>query len=440
MALINVKDDVLLEILLLVVLILLNAFFAASEIALISVNQNKIRMLADKGNKKAQLIENLLAQPNKFLATIQIGITLAGFLASAFAAENFADDLVGLMKSIGITGPDAWLRNLAVILVTLILAYVTLVLGELVPKRLALAKAEPISMLAVRPLNTLSVVTAPAVKLLTVSTNFLVRILGVDPREEDSKVTEEEIRMMVNVGGEEGTIHPTEKEMINNIFEFNNKTVEEVMTHRMEVAALPVEAGLKEVVSLINEKKFSRIPVYEDSIDQIVGVLHAKDLIRHLTVEEERDFDLRKIIRSPYFVPASKRTDELFKELQQNKTHLAVVIDEYGGTDGVVTMEDLIEEIMGNIFDEYDEIINDIDKIDDNTFIIMGSTELDTIAAYFEVELPIMEYDTLSGFIIGQLGRIPGPSDRPAVEFAGLMFKVEEVEEKRIAKVKVCRV
>jgi putative hemolysin len=440
MALINVKDDVLLEILLLVVLILLNAFFAASEIALISVNQNKIRMLADKGNKKAQLIENLLAQPNKFLATIQIGITLAGFLASAFAAENFADDLVGLMKSMGVAGPDPWLRNLAVILVTLILAYVTLVLGELVPKRLALAKAEPISMLAVRPLNTLSVVTAPAVKLLTVSTNFLVRILGVDPREEDSKVTEEEIRMMVNVGGEEGTIHPTEKEMINNIFEFNNKTVEEVMTHRMEVAALPVEAGLKEVVSLINEKKFSRIPVYEDSIDQIVGVLHAKDLIRHLTVEEERDFDLRKIIRSPYFVPASKRTDLLFKELQQNKTHLAVVIDEYGGTDGVVTMEDLIEEIMGNIFDEYDEIINDIDKIDDNTFVIMGSTDLDTIAAYFEVELPTMEYDTLSGFIIGQLGRIPGPSDRPVVEFAGLMFKVEEVEEKRIAKVKVCRV
>lgn len=440
MAFNNVKDDGPVEILLLIVLILLNAFFAASEIALISVNENKIRLLADKGNDKAQVIQNLLAQPNKFLATIQIGITLAGFLASAFAAENFADDLVNLMKMAGIAGPEALLRSIAVILVTVLLAYVTLVLGELVPKRLALAKGEAISMLAAKPLNALSVITSPAVKLLTGSTNLVVRLLGIDPHEQDNKVTEEEIRMMVNVGGEEGTIHQREREMINNVFEFNNKTVEEVMTHRMDLAALPVEARLEEAVSLINEVKFSRIPVYEESIDRIVGVLHAKDLIRYLTEGEEKEFDLRKVMRPPYFVPASKRTDLLFKELQQNKTHLAVVIDEYGGTDGVVTMEDLVEEIMGNIFDEYDEVIKEIDKVDENTFIVMGTTDLESIAAYFAVELPTMEYDTLSGFIIGQLGRIPASQERPAVEFAGLMFKVEEVDDKRIARVKVCRV
>lgn len=295
-------------------------------------------------------------------------------------------------------------------------------------------------MLAVRPLNTLSVVTSPAVKLLTASTNLLVRLLGVDPGKEDSKVTEEEIRMMVNVGGEEGTIHQTEQEMINNVFEFNNKTVEEVMTHRMDLAALPVEAGLEETIALINEEKFSRIPVYEGSIDRIIGVLHAKDLIRYLAAEEREEFDLRDLIRPPYFVPGSKRADLLFKELQQRKTHLAVVIDEYGGTDGVVTMEDLVEEIVGNIFDEYDEVVKDIDKIDDNTFLITGTAGLDAVAAYFDVELPTGEYDTLSGFIIGQLGRIPLSEERPAVEFAGLLFKVEEVEEKRIARVKVCRV
>lgn len=267
-------------------------------------------------------------------------------------------------------------------------------------------------MLAVRPLNTLSVVTSPAVKLLTASTNLLVRLLGVDPGKEDSKVTEEEIRMMVNVGGEEGTIHQTEQEMINNVFEFNNKTVEEVMTHRMDLAALPVEAGLEETIALINEEKFSRIPVYEGSIDRIIGVLHAKDLIRYLAAEEREEFDLRDLIRPPYFVPGSKRADLLFKELQQRKTHLAVVIDEYGGTDGVVTMEDLVEEIVGNIFDEYDEVVKDIDKIDDNTFLITGTAGLDAVAAYFDVELPTGEYDTLSGFIIGQLGRIPLSEER----------------------------
>ncbi len=433
-------ENLFTEILLLIVLIVLNAFFAASEIALISLNDNKIKLMAEEGNKKAILLKNLLGEPSKFLATIQIGITLAGFLASAFAAESFSGRLAELIKRTGVPISDEWLRTISLILITIILSYFTLVLGELVPKRLAMKKAEPISMFAVGPIKFLSVITSPFVKLLTKSTNFFVRLFGVDPNEKDEEVTEEEIRMMVDVGEEKGTIDQAEKVMINNIFEFNNKTVSDIMTHRTDIAALPVDADLADVTSFINSEKYSRIPIYEDSIDNIIGVMHSKYLIKYLSEESDREsFSLKDIIREPYFVPASKRTDELFKELQHNKTHLAIIIDEYGGTAGIVTLEDLIEEIVGNIFDEDDEVEKEIDVLDENTFIINGTTSLDTVKNYLEVDLPSDEYETLSGFVIGQLGRIPGKEDSPSIEFNGLVFKVVEVEEKRVAKVKVCR-
>lgn len=430
------------EILLLMILILLNAFFAASEIALISLNDNKIRIMAEEGDKKAKLLRKLLGEPSRFLATIQIGITLAGFLASAFAAESFSGQMVELIKLTGVTISDVWLKNISVVLITLILSYVTLVLGELVPKRLAMKKAEAISMFVVRPLNLLSAATAPFVRLLTVSTNFFVKLFGFDPNENDEKVaTEEEIRMMVDVGEEKGTIHETEKRMINNIFEFNNKNVSDIMTHRTDVGSLPVEASLEEVTSFINTDKYSRIPVYEDNIDNIIGVLHSKDIIQHISEGcGKKEFDLRSMIRQPHFVPASKRTDQLFKELQRNKIHLAIIIDEYGGTAGIVTLEDLIEEIVGNIFDEDDEDEKDFEKLDENTFIIKGTVSLDIVEDYLQVDLPTDEYETLSGFVVGQLGRIPRKEDKPVVEYDGLVFKVEEVDEKRVAKVKVCRV
>jgi Hemolysins and related proteins containing CBS domains len=419
---------------------MINAFFAASEIALISLNDNKIRLMAEEGNKKAKLLKHLLGEPSRFLATIQIGITLAGFLASAFAADSFSGRLVNLIKLTGIPIPDSWLKSISMVFITLILSYFTLVLGELVPKRLAMKKAESISMFVVGPLNILSAVTSPFVKLLTLSTNFFVRLFGVDPHEEDEKVTEEEIRMMIDVGEEKGTIHESEKLMINNIFEFNNKTVSDIMTHRTDIVALPVGADLVEVLRVINIEKYSRIPVYNENIDDIIGILHTKDLIQYITDNCIRDnFSLKKIMRKPFFVPASKRTDELFKELQQNRMHIAIIIDEYGGTAGIVTLEDLIEEIVGNIFDEDDEEIKFFDKLDENTFMINGSTSLDDVKDYLDVELPIEEYETLSGFVIGQLGRIPGKEDNPTVEYNGLVFKVEGVEEKRLTKVKVCK-
>ena len=425
----------------LIALISLNAFFAASEIALISLNDNKIRLRAKEGNKKAQQLQKLLAEPSRFLATIQIGITLAGFLASAFASETFAYVIVDAFKAVGMPIPEIWLKTISMVIVTLVLAYFTLVLGELVPKRLAMKKAESISMAAAGPLSVLSSITYPFVKLLTLSTNSIIKLFGVDPHKEDEKVTEEEIRLMVDVGGEKGTIHEIEKLMINNVFEFNNKTVTEIMTHRTEIAALPIEANLNKVIDFINTEKYSRIPVYQDNIDNIVGVLHSKDMIPIITKDQAGErFDLKSVSRQPYFVPASKRTDELFKELQRQKTHLAIIVDEYGGTAGIVTIEDLIEEIMGNIFDEYDVEDVNIEQLDNNTFLIDGSTSLDLVSQYLEVELPTEEYETLSGFMIGQLGRIPKKGDNPTLEFNGLLFKVEKAEKRRISKVKVSRI
>jgi len=419
-------------------LIVLNAFFAASEIALISLNENKIKFMADEGNKKAKQIKKVLSEPSKFLATIQIGITLAGFLASAFAAESFAGPLVNLIKRTQIPISENVLKTAAVIIITIILSYFTLVLGELVPKRLAMKKAEPISFFVVAPLYFLSIGASPFVKLLTASTNFVVRLFGIDPHADEKQITEEEIRMLVDVGEERGAIDESEKEMINNIFEFDNKIVSEIMTHRTDIVGIPISAGLKDIIEMINRKKYTRYPVYEDDIDNIIGILNIKDLIP-LLEDNREDFSLEKIMRQPYFVPASKKTDELLRELQNRKTHMAVAIDEYGGTAGIVTIEDLIEEIVGNIFDEYDEVEKDFEKLDENTFLINGVASLERVTDVLEVDLPVDDYDTLSGFLIGQLGRIPREEEKPVIEYDGVVFKVEEMAEKRIVKVKACK-
>jgi len=429
------------ELLILILLIVLNGFFAASEIALISLNDNKLRFMSnDRNKKKIELLKKLLSEPGRFLATIQIGITLGSMLSSAFASESFSDRLVGLIKLTGIPVPDAVLKSISVIVISMILSYFSLVIGELVTKRIAMKKEEDISLFAVRPLYILSVATLPVVKFLNASTNVIVRLFGIDPNQDEEEVTEEEIRMMVDVGEEKGAIQENEKEMINNIFDFDNKTAMDIMTHRTDIVALPIDAGLKEVINVINEEKYTRIPVYEGSIDNIIGILHAKDIIKFIDCDQSReDFDLRKLIRNPYNVPWSKRTDELFSELQKNKNHMAIIIDEYGGTAGIVTMEDLVEEIVGNILDEYDEEEKELEKLDDNTYIASGSVGLDVVKDQFDAPLPIEEYDTLSGFVISQLGRIPEHEEKPEIEFSGLVFKVMEISEKKIEKIKICK-
>lgn len=423
------------EILFLFVLIAMNAFFAASEIALISLNDNKIKFMAEEGDKKAKQLIKLLDEPSRFLATIQIGITLAGFLASAFAAESFADPLVGVLKGFNLPISESLLKVTTVIVITIILSYFTLVLGELVPKRVAMKKSEGIAFFVVTPLTVLSKITSPFVKLLTASTNFFVKMFGIDPHSNDDDVTEEEIRMMVDVGEEKGAIDEREKMMINNIFEFNNKTAEDIITHRMELVGIPADIELGKLIEVIKKEQYSRIPVYDETIDNVIGILHVKDLITLITEDREKDFKLESFIRNPLFIPMQKKIDELFIDFQVAKTHIAIVLDEYGGTAGIVTIEDLIEEIVGNIFDEYDEDEDkEIKQIDEMTFEVSGKISLDELEKYLDIELPTENYETLNGFLIGLFGNIP-PKDRISeVRFKHLAIQVVEVTDKRIDK------
>ncbi|WP_206099011.1 hemolysin family protein [Paenibacillus nanensis] len=424
------------EIIVLLFLIVLNAFFAASEIALISLNDNKIKSMADSGHKKAKLLQQLLAEPSRFLATIQIGITLAGFMASAFAAERFAGELATALASAGIPLSENILETVSLIAITLLLSYFTLVLGELVPKRVAMQKADTIAMFAATPLTLLSKLTAPFVKLLTISTNLLVRMMGVDPNANKEQVTEEEIRMMVDVGEENGAIDEDEKMMINNIFEFDNKTVSDILTHRTKVVFVPFQSTLQEVADIAQREKYTRFPVFDHEVDNIVGVLHTKDLIPFIGASGA-SFDLKAILHKPYFVPESKRIDELFNELKKEKVHMAIAIDEYGGIAGIVTTEDLLEEIVGNIYDEHDEEDKDIEQLNDRSFLIRGDLSLRDVQEFLRIDLPLQAFDTLSGFIVGRLGTIPNAGDKLVLEYNGVEFHAEIVSEKRIEKVRV---
>lgn len=425
------------EIIILVFLIILNSFFAASEMALISLNDNRIKAMADNGHKKAIKLEMLLAEPTRFLSTIQIGITLVGFLASAFAAERFAGDLGQALYNWGVPLPLGVLSTLSVIIITLVLSYFTLVIGELVPKRIAMQKAEPIAMFAVGPLTVLSKATLPFVKLLTASTNLLLRAVGIDPNANKEEVTEEEIRMMVDVGNENGSIQESERMMINNIFEFDNKVVSDIMTHRIHVVAIPSHIPLDQLVELATAEKYSRFPVFENDFDNIIGILHTKDLIPYINASAQESFKLQNLLRLPYFVPAAKRIDELYQDMQKNKIHMAVAIDEYGGTTGIVTIEDLLEEIVGNIFDEHDEEEREYEKIDEHTYAFDALSNIRDVNRWLQSKLPEDEHDTLSGFIIGQLGRIPATDERPVIEYEDMVIKVEEVVENHIGQVKV---
>ena len=423
------------RIIVLAILILINAFFAATEIAFISLNDAKIEKQAKEGNKKAKQIKKMLREPSRFLATIQIGITLAGFLSSAFAADAFADDLAPMLQNLIPLGLMAW-RNISIILITIILSYFSLIFGELVPKRLAMRNSEKIAFGTIGIVRAISIITAPFVKLLTASTNGVSKLFGITGTDEET-VTEEEIRMMVDVGEEKGSIKEEEKELINNVFEFNDKVVSEIMIHRKDIYAIDINSDIDNILKELDEYKYSRIPVYEENIDNIVGLLFIKDLLAN--VKKKDKVKISKIIREPYFVSENKQIDELFRDLQKNKHQLAIVLDEYGGTAGLVTMEDIIEELVGNIFDEYDDEEKEFEKIDDNTFLISGSVSIHDLRKILGVEIPEGEYDTLSGYLIELLGRIPSDDEKPVIETKRVTYKIEDYEEKRILWVKACR-
>ncbi len=424
------------QILVLVILILLNAYFAATEIAFISLNDTKIERDAKEGNKKAKQILKMLKSPSKFLATIQIGITFAGFLSSAFASDAFADKLAPVLNEwMPFISVEIW-NGIAIVIITIILSFFTLVFGELVPKRLAMKYYEKVAYGTIGVIRAISIITAPFVKLLTFSTNMVSKIFGVGEAEEEV-VTEEEIKMMIDQGEEKGTIEKGERQLLNNVFEFNDIIVSEVMTPRTDIYAIDINDNVKDLLDEMDEFKYSRIPVYEESIDDIKGILFIKDIIKPLKNNEP--IDIKKIMREPYFVPESKDIDELFKEMQQNKVQMAIAIDEYGGTAGLITMEDIIEELVGNILDEYDEEDPDIKKIDDNTFILSGTLTSYEIKKLFNVEIPEGDYETLSGYLLDRLGRIPDENEHPVIEDDNLTYKVEEMEDKRIKYVKLCK-
>jgi putative hemolysin len=423
---------------LLIILTGINAFFTASEMAFITINDNKIRFLADEGDIKAKKVLLLLETPTRFLSTIQIGVTLAGFLASAFASDQFSEPLVKFLMNYIPIEEDV-IKTISVVVITLLLSYFTLVFGELVPKRIAMSKAEPIVFGVVGVLRVIAIISLPFVNLLSFTTNSVVRLLGFDPNEEPSQVTEEEIRMMVDVGEEKGTIRENEKEMINNIFEFDNKLVSEVMTHRREISGIPLEATLIEVKRILKNEQYTRFPIYDESIDNIVGIVHLKDLLKYYDQPKTKAFSLQRMMRKPYFVPESKHIDELFYELQKNNTHFAVVIDEYGGTAGIITIEDLIEEIVGDISDEYDEDDKMITPISDSTYDVDGSIELEVLEEKCGIALPDEDYDTLSGFLIGILGRIPSNHELIDLEHEGTLYKILKIDDKRILKVRIVK-
>ncbi len=425
------------QLIVLIILILLNAYFAASEIAFISLNDAKIEKQAKEGNKKAKQIEKMLKEPSKFLATIQIGITLAGFLSSAFASETFADMLAPMLNNLIPTISVGVWKSISIIIITIILSFFTLVFGELVPKRLAMKHYEKIAFATIGVIRGISIVTAPFVKLLTVVTNGISKLFGVGENEEET-VTEEEIKMMVNQGEEKGTIKEEEKELINNVFEFNDITVSEIMRHRKDIFAVDISISTEELLDELSkeEYRYSRIPVYDETIDEIKGILYVKDVLKNIN---KKSFKVKNVVKEAYFISQNRLINEVFKELQKNKMQIAIIVDEYGGTAGLVTMEDILEELVGDIYDEYDKEEKEYEKIDDNTYMLAGSLPIYDVNKLLDADIPEGDYDTISGFLQEELGRIPEDEEKPVVETKKVTYKIEEYEDKRILKVKACK-
>lgn len=436
----NNNESFILQLFFIILLIFLNAFFAAAEISIISLNKNKMNNLAEKGNKKASLLIKLVDEPSKFFATIQVGITLAGFFASATATASISKQLGKLLKKVDIKIISNASSQIAIIIVTIILAYITLVLGELVPKRIAVQKSEKIAMSTIRPIMLLYKITLPFVRILTYSTDSIISLLGIKYDKVEEKITEEEIRRIINEGEEKGVLDKEEKEMIQGVFDFDDKLAKSVMTPRTKVFAVDVEMNINEAVDVIIKKQYSRVPIYKGNMDNIIGIINMKDLLKVLVGKKEEFISLEDIARKPYFVPETKDINILFRELKESNNHLAILIDEYGGFSGIVTIEDLIEEILGDIFDEYDKLRKNeeaIIKIDKDTYIVSGLISIKKINDELGIGLPEDDVDTLGGFILDLIGIIPVEDKEYSVEYKNITFFIQKVVNKRIELVKI---
>lgn len=435
--------DILPQLFLQLLLILLNAFFAATEIAFVSLNENKLKYQAEDGDKKAKKMLKMVQEPTGFLSTIQIGITLAGFLGSAFAADSFSDRLVNWLINLFNLAESArpTLDAVAVIVITLILSYFTLVLGELVPKRIAMKNSEKFARTVCGFINSLATVLKPIVWFMTVSTNGVLRLCGINPKEEEETVSEDDIRLMIDIGEEKGTIDADEKEMIENIFEFGDTTINEIMIHRTAVTFIDVSSTHDEIMSIIEESGYSRFPVYEDNVDNIIGILRAREYL--LETKKNDNIDIRTLVKPAKFAHESVRADVLFKDMQKTHVHMSIVVDEFGGTSGIITLEDLLEEIVGNIYDEYDEQNKpDITQLEDNLWRIAGSTQLDDICETLDIDIDYEteEYKTLGGMVFSEMPSIPDDGSLPEVEVKGLKIKVEKIVDLRVESALVSKI
>lgn len=426
--------DIVFQLIFLLILTIINAFFSGSEMAVVSVNKNKIHRLAEQGNKNAALIENLMEDSTVFLSTIQVAITLAGFFSSASAATGIARVLGEKMAQRGIPYGPA----IASIVITIILAYFNLVFGELVPKRIALQKAESFSLFCVRPIYYISRIMNPFIHLLSLSTSSFLKLIGMHNESLETEVSEEEIKSMLETGQETGVFNEIEKEMITSIFSFDDKRAKEVMVPRQEMVAIDINEPVESYLDDILQSMHSKIPVYDGEIDNIIGILSTKALIIEARKKSFEQLDIRSLLTEAFFVPEKRKTDVLFKEMQRDKIKLAILIDEYGGVSGMVTLEDLVEEIVGEIHEDYEEAEPDIQEIKPHrVYWVSGSTALFDLKEELHLHMD-SSCDTLSGYLMEQLGYIPGQDEVPLmVSTPEADYEIEKMDERVIDRVKL---
>ena len=429
----SVNGQIISNLFFLAFLTLVNAFFSCTEMAVVSVNKNRMGMLAEKGNKKAKLILKLLEEPTNFLSTIQVAITLSGFFASASAATNFSFVVENWLNPFNIP----YTKEISLVLVTVVLSFFTLVFGELVPKRVALQRAESIALFSVKIVYLISKIVLPFIKLLSFSTNLVLKILGVNLENIEEKVSEEEIKSLIEVGQRHGVFNETEKEMITSVLSFDNKIAREIMIPRKNVYSINIDTPLTNYLDELLEEKHSRIPVYQGDKDNIVGILYLKDFIVEARKNGFENVNISSIMKKPYFVLENKNIDVLFKEFQKRKIFMAIVVDEYGSFVEIVTMEDIIEEVMGNIQDVYDEEDPLLEKLSEYTYLVDGFYSLNDLNSKLGLKIDNDEFDTVSGFVIDLIGRIPEENEKLQVNYKNLSFQILSVKEKCIDKIKM---
>ena len=409
------------------------------EIALSSSNRTKVKVLAESGDKNAARLLKALEEPISFFATTQLYITFITLFSGMFAATSFTGPIVEWVLGFDISISKAVAETIVFIAVTAILTYFTLIFGELIPKRIALRKGIVFALATIRLLNILSAIVYPFVKLLSVSASSLLRLFRIRNDEGVEEITKEEIRMILKSSSEFGSIDDSELDILSHVLELDEKTVVDASVHRVDIVALPMTAGFNEVIKVFTEEQISRLPIYDESVDNIKGIVHIKDILKYMVDNKDTSgFNIAPLLREPFFAPSIMKSDELLREMQKNAVYMAIIVDEHGGTVGIVTIEDLVEEIVGSISDEYDTVDEqDIKPMDDGSYILQGGLELSKVQEILSVNLPVDEYDTLSGFLIGQLRRIPAEDETPELEYEGLVFNVEKMHDKRIAVVKV---